>query len=191
MRVFSDHLHADDELIPKRLSKKLVVSSHSFLLVAYFALFRQYNYLSGSLTMIYFSSLWHWHHPKKNSVARRVDIIFVFHGMLCGSYHATFLTNIFSIWIALVIVMVLGFVSNGIIFEHRCSSPVDNNKQSLTRYVVVQVLSINLDATLPMTLERENAYQQSVYAHMFFVHLLPSAVSIYCLMYGHPAIECL
>jgi hypothetical protein len=28
MRVFSDHLHADDELIPKRLSKKLVVSSH-------------------------------------------------------------------------------------------------------------------------------------------------------------------
>ena len=65
--------------------------------------------------------------------------------------------------------MVLGFVSNGIIFEHRCSSPVDNNKKSLTRYVVVQVLSINLDATLPMTLERENAYQQSVYAHMFFV----------------------
>jgi hypothetical protein len=183
--------HTNEELIPIRLGKKLVVSSHSFLLVAYFAMFRKYNYLSGSLTMIYLSSLWHWHHPKKNSVARKFDIICVLHGVLCGSYHATFLTNILSIWIALVIVMVLGFVSNGIIFEHRCSSPVDNNRKSLTRHIFVQVLSINLDATLPMTLERENAYQQSVYAHMFFVHLLPSAVSIYCLMYGHPAIECL
>jgi hypothetical protein len=185
-----DHANTDDQLIPKRVSKKLVVSAHSFLLVAYFALLRKYIYLSGSLAMIYFTSILHWHDPKKNSIARKIDILCVFHGILCGSYHATLLPNIIDVWSSIVVVMVVGFVSNGIIFDYRCSSPNDKNIKSLTRDVVVQVLSINLDATLPMTLERENAYQQSVYAHMLFVHLLPSAVSMYCLMYGHPAIEC-
>jgi hypothetical protein len=184
-----------DELIPKRLGKKLVISAHAFILVAYFALLRKYYFLSVSLMMIYLSSFWHWNHPKKNSIARKFDIMCVINGILCGTYHATILSNIIHVWLSVVVVIVAGFVINGIIFEYRCSLPDDYIRkinQSLIHpqdrivKVFYTVLSIKLDATLPMTLERENAYQHSVYAHMFFVHLVPTTVSIYCLIYGYP-----
>ena len=110
---YIDHLSTED-LVPPRLSKSLLISAHAFLSVAYFGFRKGYYPLTAALTTIYLTSLWHWHHPKKHSIARKVDIFCVFHALSWGTYYATVLSSVIPLWFSLLALMAVGFVSNAV-----------------------------------------------------------------------------
>jgi len=62
------------------------------------------------LFIVYTTSVWHWHHPRFSSTARKADYIAVFSAIVFGSYVATTLT------LTLILVWFIGLGIIGIIF---------------------------------------------------------------------------
>jgi hypothetical protein len=76
----------NDVIIPDKISRKLVVSSHLLLANGILACVFRFYGLCATLLFVYGTSIVHWYRPRFSSIARRVDYFAVVCNFLYGAY---------------------------------------------------------------------------------------------------------
>lgn len=190
---YDDHLDFK-ALTPSRLSKPLMVTAHLFIPIVALALWRGFYVLACFLSPVYFTSLWHWHDPKKSSLARTVDIIAVL-SAFCYSIYTSFQLRreITILWCCSSALQACVFYINGVLFSYQVEKPnalvqaaynQEDDEDLVDWYKNTFSPSLHKSfilPTWPMTRERELAYCRCIYVHMVFIHMIPCTLAIYCL----------
>lgn len=209
---YDDHL--DTECVkPDRLCRALLISAHIYLGVSYFSWTRDLYGLCAANFLLYLTSLWHWHRPRKTAIARKVDIFVVLSTIIYGTVYAFLWSNITFLWLCCLFVLTVGYITNAIVTYYRCELTdaylldkkisVKNDRFDVDEYysfinnsddktlppvnsLLFRILStiFNLEPTWPMTEEREWANKCDVYTHGVIAHLLPGGLAIFCLLVG-------
>jgi hypothetical protein len=144
-------------LVPQYISRKAFYSAQFLLFGSIRAYIHCLYTLSGLFFLLYLSTLAHWN-KIENGIIKKIDI------SLAASvlFHISFIdTQYFDVvykylWFGSVFISSTVFFINETVFYYR------------------------LQNTILGTKERENAYIQSAYVHMFFLHAVPPLTCAYC-----------
>lgn len=190
----------DDVIIPDQIARLLVVSSHLFLILAIICYIYQIYILAALATVLYLTSIWHWHKPRFSSVARRCDYLAVLCVVAYASYYAT------TEDIAYIIVWFSGFAVLSIIFvtnEYRYYQQVmrnplgkdtSNESENATVAATPAVVPTYdeetccggcIAGTRPNTAERDYVYKRTVYTHCAGVHCLGFSLACIIIIMSH------
>ena len=177
-----------DVVIPDNISQILVYSAHLFAVVAVL------SYVYGQLTLgilstlLYITSVWHWHKPRFSSIARRADYCAVVSVLVYGSYVAFNFDNEYTvIWFAGIGLIATIFITNEYCYYVQVMKGVTGtstfDNYDLEGHIVVDTMltktddpskqhnSIWIAPTYPNTYERDYVYWRTVITHTIGVHI--------------------
>ena len=159
------------------------ISRYAFFTIPFFVptylVFKSLNYdFPEILLILLFTSFYHWNKVLNISFIKILDIItsattigiFTFHNSKRFNYRSQF------IWNLTATSMVVSFFINEYLFYYQVLKECPkHNAICCNKFKYFTLLW-----TKPNTTQRTYAYYRSVYTHMFFLHVLPSSMSIYC-----------
>lgn len=168
----------NDILIPQYISKNALYSACFCVfpncILTYIFGYERMNML---FCILYISTMLHWRKVKNSGVIKIFDICVA----LLAMYRITFIER-FRLhptyqpyWIYVSYIMSISFIINEYIFYMRVKRGMGVDGSPTINYTnyIQWPLSL-LNYTHSRTKERENAYYNSVYTHIVFLHLLPT-----------------
>ena len=162
-----------ETIIPKHIARRTYYSIPFIFLTSIVAYRYHYRYLSFLLCFLTYTSLVFWNNPKKGySLEKIIDMstaaMTILTAIMFDSYHFTD-NHRYFFW-GIMAVCIVGFMVNDFWFHFQMQLLDDLSTNQKTEYI------LKIEKT------REKVQSMEVYIHMFFLHLLPSLASIYCIV---------
>jgi hypothetical protein len=172
-------------IIPQSISRKAFLSIQSILMVAILAYYLDYIRLCILLNGLYITSLLHWNKVYNYSLIKIIDILFATGTVYSITYYDSnrFQKQYVIIWNLSITISICAFIINEILFYYQVlnyKNQVLNYKNNLTKLTITKYHYFSLEYAYPNTRTRELYYYRSVYTHMIFLHILPTATCAYC-----------
>jgi hypothetical protein len=170
----------EELLVPQYITKWGVLTS--FVLLGFSLLTYKYKYylLSILSLCVFISSVLHWHKMTLFGSTKIVDFILAASAFLLVTFHYNDILKgkYKRIWFITAAVTVAIFLFNWVITYFQILNKDTTREQSEYKY-------FSLDYTKPDTLQRELCYYYVTFVHLIFVHIVPSAVLVYCFIMSH------
>ena len=169
-------------LIPQHISRCAFLSIPIFFPT--YLVFKSLKYdFSEILLVLLFTSFYHWNNVFDISFIKIIDIItstttlgiVTFHTSNHFNYHARLTWNL------TVTTAITSFFINEYLFYYQVLKECPkHNANCCTEFNYFTLLW-----TKPNTSQRKYAYYRNVYTHMFFLHVIPGSVAIYCALHSY------
>jgi len=186
-----------DEIIPPRFSRPLVFSAALFLVLAALSLAYAQIYDWPALypvcplaTLLFITSVWHWHRPRFSTRIRRIDYLAVALNVAYASYIAITLSRKYmTMWFVGLSIIAIVFCFNELAYYWQCMRNVDGSGSSLLSgpkhtKEEDEERTTCLPRTKPNTEERNRVYQRTVFVHCVGVHCCASSLALALIIGG-------
>jgi len=168
-------------LVPQHITKWGVLTSFLILASSFVVYKYKYYLLTGVSLCLFLTSIIHWHKMTAFGVIKILDALFaaLTLGLITFYYIDEFKPEYKKIWYYTLAILVAVFVFNWIItyFQIMRENPYIKCQQQYNYF--------SLEYTKPNTKPRELCYYYVTFIHLFFVHIIPSAVLMYCIIKSH------
>lgn len=169
-------------IIPQHISRHAFISIPIFLPT--YIVFKSLKYeYANILIVLLITSFLNWNKIHRASYIKSFDILISVTTLSIITFYSSNRFNYpcWLLWRTTAIVMVSSFFTNEYLFYYQvlkiCKK---HNSTCCTKFHYFTLLW-----TKPNTHERDCAYYRNVYTHMFFIHLLPGVISIFCALHSH------
>lgn len=155
--------------VPQHISRYGIYTGQIFLLTSIITHLYNYNWLSLISSLLYVTTLLHWHKLKDNGPIKYIDIVaVVITSSSVSFYDSTFFCPIDrKIWFfSSFLGTVAYFVNKYIVFYQQYPN------LSVCFLTDEPYQYFSLKYTQPNTIQRELSYKYSVYVHLIFLHLI-------------------
>lgn len=167
-------------IVPQEISQKAFYSIPIFIVCYIVFKYLQYEY-AEILLLLALTSYLHWRKVLKISIIKILDIITSVSTILLVTLYSSRRFNAHScfVWNTMVVIIVVAFIMNEILFYNQVM------RDSIEDIIEDGYHYFTLGWTAPDTVFRQHAYHRSVYTHMFFLHIVPSVIAMYCAIHSH------
>jgi len=173
-------------IVPQEISQKAFYSIPIFVVCYFVFKYLQYEY-AEILLLLALTSYLHWRKVMKISIVKILDIITSVSTIVLVTIYSSkkrFNSHSCFVWNTMVIIIIIAFIVNEVLFYNQVM-------RDAVEYAIEDGYHyFTLGWTAPDTIFRQHAYHRSVYTHMFFFHILPSVVAMYCALHSHYWDQC-
>ena len=178
-------------LIPSYISRRAFFSIPFFFLNSIVAYYYNYQRLTALMWFLTYTSVIYWNCPKKMDLIKVIDIsmaITTFYTVIfLDSYYFT-PRNQFIFWISSTVCITFEFM-NEFWFQHTMNLLKDFEKLENPQIQEKEKPRITFEGERLVNIDyrkiekgKENVQIASVYLHMFFLHIFPNVVCMYCII---------
>ena len=167
-------------LVPQHVTRWGVLTSFLILASSFVAYKYKYYLLTGASVCLFFSSIVHWHKMTAFGIVKKLDVLFatIVLGLITFYYIDELKPEYKKIWYYTIALMVSVFIFNWVITYFQImnlnSNPYIKCQQQYNYF--------SLEYTRPNTKPRELCYYYVTFIHLLFVHIIPSAIFMYCII---------
>lgn len=171
-------------LIPQRITKWGILSSFLIFACSFVAYKYKYYLLTVLSFCLFVTSIIHWHKIRAYSLIRIVDFLFsiLTIGVVTFYYIKDFKPEYKKLWYYTILIMLIAFVFNNIIKYYQI---MYINKPNILFKCQEEYNYFSLEYTKPNTPARELCYYYIILIHIFFIHIIPTTLLMYCMINSH------
>ena len=167
-------------LVPQHVTIWGVLTSFLILASGFVVYKYKYYLLAGVSVCLFLTSIIHWHKMRAFGLIKILDVVFAALTLVLITFYYIdeFKPEYKKIWYYTIALMVAVFVFNWIITYFQIMCPNKTGQNQLYNY-------FSLEYTKPNTRSRELCYYYVTFIHLAFVHIIPAAVLMYCMIKSH------
>jgi hypothetical protein len=167
-------------LVPQHVTIWGVLTSFLILASGFVVFKYKYYLLAGVSVCLFLTSIIHWHKMTAFGLIKILDVFFaaLTLGLITFYYIDEFKPEYKKIWYYTIALMIAVFVFNWIITYFQIMCPNKKGQNQGYNY-------FSLEYTKPNTRSRELCYYYVTFIHLAFVHIIPAAALMYCMIKSH------
>jgi hypothetical protein len=162
--------------IPQHISRNAFYTSPLFLMSSYCVYFKMGHILLALLLLsLFFTTVGHWNKVYYSSMIKIADMFFALSVIIVATFHDSYYLDSYyrNTWIYSITTSICAFTINEYVLYIRITPNLKSKITIGNKCWAVEYIESH-------TMERERAYYDSTFIHIFFLHILPNITCIYC-----------